>query len=327
MGIKNLNQFLKKHTGHCIKEIDIKEISNTVLAVDTSIFLYKFKYSNKLLEHFIQQIFHFKKNNIELIYVFDGKPPKEKQNTLDGRKEVKDKYNNKITLLENNLVNTTGETQLTILNEINEMKRKNIFITKDDINNIKLLFDILNIKYIQCNCEADLVCADLYKKGIVNGCLSNDMDFLTFGTGILFRNYNLGDNFLKYDLQEILNSLELTYEQFIDFCILCGCDYTGKIYRLGSENAYKLIKQYNNIENILLNCCGEGKKFKLKEEFDYISSRIQFTNKYCEEIIINNMDKTHLTNDDFENICKNELFCNIHYSDKTLRSKLGLILG
>ena len=39
------------------------------------------------------------------------------------------------------------------------------------------------------------------------------------------------------------------------------------------------------------------------------------------------MDKKYLTNNDFENICKNELFCNIHYSDKTLRSKLGLILG
>lgn len=326
MGIKNLNQFLKKHT-ECIKEIDIKDISNTVLAVDTSIFLYKFKYSHKLLEHFIQQIFHFKKNNIELIYVFDGKPPKEKQNTLDGRKEVKDKYNNKITLLEDTLLNSTGETHLTILNEINEIKRKNIYITKDDITNVKLLFDNLNIKYIQCNCEADLVCADLYKKGIVYGCLSNDMDFLTFGSGILFRNYNLGDTFLQYNLQEILISLELTYEQFIDFCILCGCDYTGKIYRLGNENAYKLIKQYNNIENILSNCCGEGKRFKLNNDFDYINSRIQFNYKYCEEIIIYNSEKKHLTEDDFESICKNELFCNIHYSDKTLRSKLGLILG
>ena len=286
MGIKNLNQFLKKKNINCINDINISQLNGKKLAVDTSIFLYKFKYSYKLVDNFLQQIYHFKKNNIDLIYVFDGKPPKEKQITLDNRKIIKEKNNNKILILEENLSKPGLENKLDLLNEINEMKRKNINITKEDINDIKYLFDILNIKYIQCDCEADLICSLLYKKGIVDGCLSNDMDFLTFGVGELYRNYNLGDNLLSYDLENILNLLELNYEQFIDFCILCGCDYTNKINRLGSETAFKLIKIYNNIEEILKNCCGEGKKFKITDEFDYVKARKQFSYLYENQIHI-----------------------------------------
>ena len=37
----------------------------------------------------------------------------------------------------------------------------------------------------------------------------------------------------------------------MDFCILCGCDYTTKIVGIGPVNAYKLIKEHKNIENII----------------------------------------------------------------------------
>jgi flap endonuclease-1 len=32
-------------------------------------------------------------------------------------------------------------------------------------------------------------------------------------------------------------------DQFIDFCILCGCDYTPKIPQIGPIKAYKMIKE------------------------------------------------------------------------------------
>ena len=43
----------------------------------------------------------------------------------------------------------------------------------------------------------------------------------------------------------------LTMESFIDLCILCGCDYCPKIEGLAKDGAWKLIKQYGCIENIL----------------------------------------------------------------------------
>jgi len=49
----------------------------------------------------------------------------------------------------------------------------------------------------------------------------------------------------------VLKALELTNEQFVDFCILCGCDYTSKIAGIGPVKALKLIKENKNIEGVI----------------------------------------------------------------------------
>jgi 5'-3' exonuclease len=38
--------------------------------------------------------------------------------------------------------------------------------------------------------------------------------------------------------------LKLTNIEFVDLCILCGCDYTIKINKIGFVTAYKLINKY-----------------------------------------------------------------------------------
>ena len=89
MGIKNLNSFLEKHAKMAINEHNLSRYKNKKIAIDTSIFLYKFMYSGKFLESFINQVYHFRRFDIIPIYVFDGAPPKEKQEVLDNRKEHK----------------------------------------------------------------------------------------------------------------------------------------------------------------------------------------------------------------------------------------------
>ena len=39
--------------------------------------------------------------------------------------------------------------------------------------------------------------------------------------------------------------------QFIDLCILLGCDYCDSIRGIGPKRAYDLVKQYHSIEEIL----------------------------------------------------------------------------
>ena len=34
---------------------------------------------------------------------------------------------------------------------------------------------------------------------------------------------------MQFDLSDVLDGLKLTKEEFIDLCILCGCDYTSTI--------------------------------------------------------------------------------------------------
>ena len=46
------------------------------------------------------------------------------------------------------------------------------------------------------------------------------------------------------------SKLDLTKDEFLDLCIMCGTDYNKNIFRVGPEKSYKYIKQYSSIENI-----------------------------------------------------------------------------
>lgn len=45
----------------------------------------------------------------------------------------------------------------------------------------------------------------------------------------------------------------MTKEQFIDLCILLGCDYCETIRGIGPKKAFELIKTYGDIESVLEN--------------------------------------------------------------------------
>ena len=275
MGIKNLNSFLNRFATQCIQEVELESLEGSTIAIDTSIFLYKFMYSLKFIDNFLQQISHFRKYNIQPIYVFDGAPPKEKQETLNNRKEQKDKLYQRMDEL-SNLIKEKRKLKEDIKElqkEYNNVKRKCIIITREDIINLKNVFDILGVQYIQANCEADLICCVLYKEKVVDACMSNDMDFLPSGCGKLIRDYNLSNKVTVYDLDNILATIGLNYDEFVDFCILCGCDYTGKIPRLGSISAYNYIKSDKNIEAIMEKYCGPDKKYIMPNNFEYETSR------------------------------------------------------
>jgi len=58
---------------------------------------------------------------------------------------------------------------------------------------------------------------------------------------------------MEFDIAKVLEELELTMDQFIDLCILCGCDYCDSIKGIGGQTALKLIRQHGSIESIMEN--------------------------------------------------------------------------
>ena len=49
---------------------------------------------------------------------------------------------------------------------------------------------------------------------------------------------------LFYDLQKIQKSLNLTEDQWLNLCVLSGCDYCPRIQGVGVKNAYKFIQKH-----------------------------------------------------------------------------------
>lgn len=96
------------------------------------------------------------------------------------------------------------------------------------------------------------------KKHKVYGTATEDMDALTFKSPKLIRKLTFSQSnakekqaILEIDYEMVLKGLDLTYDQFVDLCILCGCDYCSTIKGIGPKTALKLIKQYKTLESVV----------------------------------------------------------------------------
>ena len=101
MGIVNLNRFLIDNVRKsAIHKQKLSQMKNRTISIDTSIYLYKYVSQNALCENFYTMISLFRQNNITPIFVFDGKPPPEKQDVLEERKQEKSRAEEQYKLME-----------------------------------------------------------------------------------------------------------------------------------------------------------------------------------------------------------------------------------
>ena len=243
MGIKRLNKYLLDINS--IKIYDINDYfinyKNSVIAIDVLLYTHKYKFScDNIYAAFINQIIKFLQNKIIPLYVIDGKAPIEKQKSIKHRLNKKNKINDKIELLKNQLNNDNVDVEM-IKKKIEKLMKNNINIDSNLINNLINLFKIFNVPFIRATGEADVLISDLYKKNIISLCLSEDTDLLTFGCKKIIKIYK--KQIYEYDLDLILQNMDINYNQFIEICILLGCDYLQSNLKL---NVFDIIKSYKN---------------------------------------------------------------------------------
>lgn len=124
------------------------------------------------------------------------------------------------------------------------------------------------------------------------------MDTLTFGAPLMLRNLTSSEAkklpVREINLKAVLEGLELNMDQFIDLCILCGCDYTTNIKKIGEKSALKLIKQHGTLENVLAHIRKtdpEGKKYKIPDVYPIDEIRQLFKHPAINTNIGHNDDK------------------------------------
>jgi flap endonuclease-1 len=326
MGIQGLKKILKKNAEKSLKEVDITFLNGSKIAIDSSILLYKYRYihssDNFHIIGFSSLINELQSFNITPVFVFDGKPPDAKQGTLNKRIETKTKLNEKINELikkkdlilinelsnselineeyinDSNLTNESNESNESELIEINKelekLQKNNLVITKKHSQEVMELLNSLDIGNIKAIGEAEEYCSFLQKNGFVDYVLTEDTDSLTFGaTKVLFNIPKTRNKFLLIELNVVLSELEFSYSQFIDFCILCGCDYTCTIPKVGPVSALKLIKEYGSIESIIDK---NNNKYKIPDNFNYLVARELFikNEEYSKDLINFNKNKKPL---------------------------------
>lgn len=229
MGITKLADLVRYEAPEAISHKDISDYSEKIIALDTSIIMQQFRAMLSSPSLSLSGLFYrtltLLEHDIKPVFVFDGKPPAEKITTLQKRAEADGrKFTNYLGF---------ASTQ-----------------TKDCMK----LLSLMGVPVVQAPGDAEALCAQLVKTGTVYAVASEDMDTLPFGGTLLIRQLNgsRDSEVTEYSLQKLLDKLNITQKEFVDLCILLGCDYCDKISGLGPKRALALIQKHRTIEAVVL---------------------------------------------------------------------------
>lgn len=173
-------------------------------------------------------------NGIQPFFVFEGKnnQSSDKAITCAERRKVKENAKKKCDEIENK----TSPEYFKYL-------KKCFQLTHDHYNEVKYLLDLAGIPYIVAPGEGDPQCAALskyYKLPVI----SDDPDILVFGGVKMLKDFSLSEKttcelnkqtiiqqlFLKAidicEKHELPQIEEFTHDNFVDYCIMLGTDYT-----------------------------------------------------------------------------------------------------
>lgn len=190
------------------------------------------------------------------VLVFDGPPRVEKLSTISERKNVKAPKREKARQMLEEL--RKKDILAVTPYEIKELRLawQNCYsINSDLICQLKNICYCLGFPVLQAKYDAEQLCASLAIEGKVLGTYTTDTDTYTFGSPWVYTKMEtVGDDIVLQarHLPTILSDLNMTQSNFVDMCILAGCDYNVKPgnYNVRAKTAYNDMKKYGQYQNM-----------------------------------------------------------------------------
>lgn len=261
MGIKGLTGLISEHAPAAIQEHKINTLFGRKVAIDASMSIYQFliavrQQDGQLLQNeagevtshlmgFFYRTIRMVENGIKPAYVFDGKPPELKSGVLSKRLERREEAKEA-----GEEAKETGTAE-----DLDKFTRRTVKVTREHNEECRKLLTLMGIPVVVAPSEAEAQCAELARGGKVYAAGSEDMDTLTFNTPILFRHLTFSEAkkqpILEVDLKKALEGLDMTMSQFIELCLLLGCDYLEPIKGIGPKTAYKLMQEHGNLDKVV----------------------------------------------------------------------------
>lgn len=242
MGIKLLNTFIKEKCKgkKSIKKISLCELSRKTIAIDTSIYMYRYKADKKLMNGMYDMCSLLLEYNIIPLFVFDGKPGEEKKEELKKRsnqkKSAEKEYNDLKKEIRLDPENDTIKETMTML------EKKFVRIKQEEVIEVKELIKGFGIQCIDAPNEADEICAFLALKKKVYAVMSEDMDMFAYGCPNIIRYFSiLNKHCVLYKMSHILEDLNMNMLDFKKLCVISGTDYNNKSK---NKNIFKYYDKY-----------------------------------------------------------------------------------
>ncbi|CDZ97935.1 pin domain-like protein [Phaffia rhodozyma] len=261
MGIKGLTALISEHAPRAMSEHDIKTMFGRKVAIDASMSLYQFliavrqkdgemlmnengEVTSHLMGTFYRTI-RMVDHGIKPCYVFDGKPPEMKSGVLKKRFEKREEAKEGEAEAKE-----TGTAE-----EVAQLNRRQVRVSREQNEECQKLLKLMGIPVVIAPGEAEAQCAELARGGKVFGAGSEDMDTLTFNSPVLLRHLTFSEAkkapISEIHLDKVLEGLDMKMDQFIDLCILMGCDYVEPLKGVGPSTALKLIKEHGSLRAVV----------------------------------------------------------------------------
>ena len=276
MGIKGLFPFLRSEAPGSIVETSLSDYMGRTLAVDASMHLYSFlaairtggeatHLSNSRgeatshLQGFVNRCLKMVEAGAKPVYVFDGAAPKLKGKTLAGRRAAKEQADARLAAA---LDADSGASQQDVYKAASASTR----VTREHNDDVKRLLRLMGLPVVEAPGEAEASCVALVRAGKADFVVTEDMDCLTFGAERMVKNLfdvegaRAKEKRPAYEiaLADVLEALGRkglrghAQTAFVDFCILCGCDYLDHVGGVGPATAFKLIKDHGSLDRAVV---------------------------------------------------------------------------
>jgi flap endonuclease-1 len=185
---------------------------------------------------------NFLERGIKPIFVFDGTPAALKQETINGRRKIRD---------------VAGEHWKEALERGDEAEaykqaRSSSRVDATIVETSKELLRLMGIPCVQAPGEGEAQAAHMVETGAARYAVSQDYDTLLFGAPTLVRNLTVSGkrkirgriitvNPERIVLAEVLSGLRLSRDQLIEIGILIGTDFNPGVEGVGPKTGLKLV--------------------------------------------------------------------------------------
>ncbi|KAG1667834.1 Flap endonuclease GEN 1 [Nymphon striatum] len=225
MGVKGLWSILEPASVSC----NLEDLKGQTLAVDLGgwvVSMSKINVANVHLRNLFHRTVILLHHQVNLIFILEGTVPKLKYEVFDER-------------IVRNSTNTENKESGSSV----EIPRRSQF--NAILRECEQMLTLLGCHCIKGAGEAEALCALLDLHGLVDGCITDDIDAFLYGAKVVYRNFTLKKcaGMQKYCYEAMENKLQLNREKLVALAVLIGCDYLPKgVPGVGIEKAVKLVK-------------------------------------------------------------------------------------
>ncbi|KAH9814227.1 hypothetical protein DFH28DRAFT_1059346 [Melampsora americana] len=138
--------------------------------------------------------------------------------------------------------------------EVNRLKDQRVKDRRDadDVNlqmskDIQSMLRLFGIPYVISPMEAEAQCAELLKKGLVDGIITDDSDVFLFGGTRVYKNMFNQNKFVEcYLMNDLEKELGLSRQRLIQLAYLLGSDYTEGLAGVGPVTAMEILNEFDD---------------------------------------------------------------------------------